>query len=122
MLASLPILFACSGCSNAGQLANHVALEMSRWGIAEMSCIAGIGAGKSHFLKQLARRRVWVIDGCPIHCGLGVLQQAGNEVDAHIRLHEMGVRKDTTMPDTCEVEKLIDEVLRYIKATEQTPE
>jgi hypothetical protein len=35
-----PLVFACSGCSNAGQLANQVALELNRRGVAEMSCLA----------------------------------------------------------------------------------
>ena len=38
-----PIVYSCSGCSSAAQLANHVALRLDRCGAAEMSCIAGVG-------------------------------------------------------------------------------
>lgn len=42
MRAELPIVYACSGCSEAGQLANQVALESDHRGLAEMSCLAGV--------------------------------------------------------------------------------
>ena len=38
-----PLVYSCSGCSSAAQLANHVALRLDRAGVAEMSCIAGVG-------------------------------------------------------------------------------
>lgn len=38
-----PLVYSCSGCSSAAQLANHVALQLDRRGVAEMSCIAGVG-------------------------------------------------------------------------------
>ncbi|TAK94969.1 MAG: zinc-binding protein, partial [Aquabacterium sp.] len=37
------LVYACSGCSSAAQLANHLAVRLDREGIAEMSCIAGVG-------------------------------------------------------------------------------
>ena len=40
---NLPILYSCSGCSSAAQMANHIAVYIDRQGIAEMSCIAGVG-------------------------------------------------------------------------------
>ena len=38
-----PLIYSCSGCSSAAQLANHVAVRLDRAGVAEMSCIAGVG-------------------------------------------------------------------------------
>lgn len=106
-----PIVFACSGCSPAGQLANAVALELDRRGIAEMSCLAGIGAAKRHFLKQLEGREVWIVDGCPIECSRGVFEQVRKHVDVHVRLHELGVRKADEPPEGAAFEKLMDGVL-----------
>jgi len=113
-----PIVFACSGCSNAGQAANQAALELDRRGLAEMSCLAGIGAGKRHFLRQLAGREVWIIDGCPIECSLGVFRQVGEHVDVHIRLQSLGVRKNETLPADAAFEQLMAGVLGQVK--EQT--
>ena len=44
-LADKPLVYSCSGCSNVAQLANDIAVWMSREGVAEMSCIAGVGGG-----------------------------------------------------------------------------
>ncbi|WP_317850995.1 MULTISPECIES: putative zinc-binding protein, partial [unclassified Pseudomonas] len=40
---ALPLVYSCSGCSNVAQLANTVALRLDRAGLAEMSCIVGVG-------------------------------------------------------------------------------
>ncbi len=122
MLKRLPILFACSGCSHAGQLANQVALALDQRGAAEMSCLAGIGAAKKHFVKQLAGRQVWVVDGCPIHCGLGVFDQIREHIDVHIRLHDLGVRKNVAAPEGAELEQLVDEVLRSMSPQSESRE
>ncbi|MBS3959615.1 MAG: hypothetical protein KGZ52_09465, partial [Xanthomonadaceae bacterium] len=39
--SDLPLVYSCSGCSSAAQLANRLALMLDRDGEAEMSCIAG---------------------------------------------------------------------------------
>jgi uncharacterized metal-binding protein len=107
MTRSLPLLFACSGCSYAGRMAYELAQELDRRGIVEMSCLAGIGAGKTHFLNQLRDREVWIIDGCPIECSLGVFQQVRKRVDVHIHLHELGVRKKAQAPQSFDMEHLV---------------
>lgn len=93
-----PLVFSCSGCSFAGKLADNVARELDRQQLAEMSCLAGIGARHHSFLSRLAGRRVWIIDGCPIECAHGVFEQAGQagHLSKHIRLHDMGFKK--TLP------------------------
>jgi len=120
MRAELPIVFACSGCSEAGQLANQVALELNRRGIAEMSCLAGVGAAKRHFLKQLHDREVWIIDGCPIECSLGVFHQVQEHADVHIRLHALGVRKQAPPPTGPQFEELMAGVLDQVAQQQQT--
>ena len=119
MPSPLPLLFACSGCSNAGQLANTLAHELDRRGCAEMSCLAGVGAAKPHFLRQLIGREVWVIDGCLIECSLGVFEQMREQIDVHIRLHELGVRKNAPPPVGSELDDLIAAVLRQVEQQKQ---
>jgi len=46
-----PVVFACSGCSPAGQLANQLALELDRRDIAEMSCLARPWRGKARLYE-----------------------------------------------------------------------
>jgi uncharacterized metal-binding protein len=119
MPKSIPILFACSGCSNAGQLADKLARELNRRGIAEMSCLAGIGAGKPHFLRKIAEREVWIIDGCPIECSLGVFSQFRGQFNIHIRLHDLGVRKNDPLPTGSRFDDLIDALMQQVAQQKQ---
>lgn len=90
----LPLVYACSGCSSAAQTANYIALKLDREGEAEMSCIAGVGGDVPH-LVGIARsgRPILVLDGCPLACALNCLKQRGVVPDAHLLLHEYGVKK-----------------------------
>ena len=90
----LPLVYACSGCSSAAQLANHLALRLTREGHAEMSCIAGVG-GQVPALLRIARagRPIVALDGCPLACVRACLEQAGLQADATVLLSEHGVVK-----------------------------
>jgi uncharacterized metal-binding protein len=41
--AEKPLVYSCSGCSSSAQMANYLAVQLDRQGLAEMSCIAGVG-------------------------------------------------------------------------------
>jgi oxygen-dependent protoporphyrinogen oxidase len=103
-----PLVFACSGCSFAGKLSDSVARELDRQQIAEMSCLAGVGARHASFLRQLPGRPVWIVDGCPIECARGVFEQAaqGERVTRHIRLHDLGFKKNRPPVEGVEVPEL----------------
>jgi uncharacterized metal-binding protein len=89
-----PLVYSCSGCSSAAQMANHIALELDREEVAEMSCIAGVG-GDVPSLVKLAKsgRPVVAIDGCPLECARHCLARHGVTPDLHFQLAEHGVRK-----------------------------
>ena len=94
----LPLVYSCSGCSSAAQLANHLALRLDRDGVAEMSCIAGIG-GNVRSLVQRARdaassgRPIVAIDGCILACAKSCLAERGVAAVDHVMLAEAGVAK-----------------------------
>lgn len=90
----LPLVYACSGCSSAAQLANHVALQLDRHGVAEMSCIAGIG-GDVPYLLKIARsgRPIVALDGCPLVCVKSSLARHGLEAQRHYQLNQYGIKK-----------------------------
>ncbi len=75
---TLPLVYSCSGCSSAAQLANAVALRLDREGNAEMSCIAGVGGGVAPLVK-LARsgRTILAIDGCQLACTRACMAKQG---------------------------------------------
>lgn len=90
----LPIVYACSGCSSAAQLANHVAVRLDRMGKAEMSCIAGVGGDVPSLLKTArSGRPIVVLDGCPLECARHCLARHGIEPTQHHQLNIYGVRK-----------------------------
>ncbi|PXX29954.1 putative zinc-binding protein [Arenibacter sp. ARW7G5Y1] len=91
---NLPLIYSCSGCSNVAQLANDIALKINAEGIAEMSCIAGVG-GKVRSLVKKARssRPIIVIDGCPLQCAKECLKNINIEPDEHIVLTNFSLKK-----------------------------
>lgn len=90
----LPLVYACSGCSSAAQLANHVAVQLDRQGRAEMSCIAGVGGDVPQLLKTLhTGRPIIALDGCPLVCVQSCLTRHGVQADRHYQLHQHGVKK-----------------------------
>ena len=90
----LPLVYACSGCSSAAQLANQVALQLDRRGVAEMSCIAGVG-GDVPYLLKIARsgRPIVALDGCSLACVKSCLARHGITADRHYQLQRYGVKK-----------------------------
>lgn len=90
----LPLIYACSGCSSAAQLANHVAVRLDRMGKAEMSCIAGVGGDVPSLLKTArSGRPIVVLDGCPLECARHCLGRHGIEPTQHHQLNIYGVRR-----------------------------
>ena len=90
----LPLVYSCSGCSSAAQMANHLALQLDRAGLAEMSCIAGVGGGVDGLVRTArSGRRIVALDGCVLHCVHACLARAGVAPDVHLTLSEYGVRK-----------------------------
>jgi uncharacterized metal-binding protein len=93
-VAAHPLVYACSGCSSAAQLANHVAVRLDRAGLAEMSCIAGVGGDVPSLLKTArSGRPIVALDGCPLVCVKSSLARHGITPDQHHPLQTYGVRK-----------------------------
>jgi len=62
------VVYACSGCSDAGELADRIARQLTREGVAEMSCLAGIGGRVKPLVNRAAAaERILEIDGCPLN-------------------------------------------------------
>lgn len=88
------LVYSCSGSSNVAQLANYIAVRLDRLGIAEMSCIAGVGGDVRALVKKAtAGRPVLAIDGCPLSCCEEVLGAKAVRPRHLVRLHDMGLKK-----------------------------
>ncbi|GAB3516074.1 zinc-binding protein [Pseudoxanthomonas daejeonensis] len=94
MTGKLPLVYSCSGCSSAAQMANQMALWLDRAGAAEMSCIAGVGGGVTGLVRTAqSGRAILALDGCVLHCVRACLERAGVSADTHLTLSDHGVRK-----------------------------
>lgn len=92
--AQRPLVYSCSGCSSAAQLANQVALRLDRSGVAEMSCIAGVGGDVPHLLKiAQSGRPIVALDGCALVCVASTLARHGIVAQRHYQLQQYGVKK-----------------------------
>lgn len=89
-----PLVYSCSGCSSAAQMANQLAIRLDREGLAEMSCIAGVGGGVAGLVRTAqSGRPILALDGCVLACVSACLAKAGVSADIHLMLSDHGVRK-----------------------------
>jgi uncharacterized metal-binding protein len=94
-LNELPLVYSCSGCSNIAQLANDVAVKLDRKGLAEMSCIAGVGGNVKPLVKKAqSGRKIIAIDGCVLQCAKSCLKNAGVKPSVHYVLTDYGIKKE----------------------------
>ncbi len=109
----LPLVYSCSGCSSAAQMANHLAIALDRKGLAEMSCIAGVG-GDVPKLVRIAKsgRPIIGLDGCALACVKNTLARHGVAPTDYHLLSDMGVRKRYQMDfDTEEADRVLDDIV-----------
>jgi len=91
---AIPLVYSCSGCSSAAQMANYLALELDKRDLAEMSCIAGVGGNVPHLVRiACSGRPILALDGCPLKCVKHCLEQHDVTPTRHVLLNELGVKK-----------------------------
>ena len=111
-MANKPIIYSCSGCSNVAQLTNDVALHLDKQGIAEMSCIAGVGGGVPALVKKAkSGRKIIALDGCPLHCVKYCLDSQDIKDYDHLTLTDHDFKKRFKEKFD---EKEIDEVCKIV--------
>lgn len=94
MQAELPLVYSCSGCSSAAQMANSIALRLDHEGHAEMSCIAGVGGGVAPLVRTAkSGRPIIALDGCALKCVEHCLARHGVVARRHFVLSDFGVEK-----------------------------
>ncbi|RQH04891.1 putative zinc-binding protein [Paraburkholderia dinghuensis] len=114
--SKLPLVYSCSGCSSAAQMANYVAIQLDRRNLAEMSCIAGVGGGVPKLVKVAKSGRPIVgIDGCALACVKNSLAKHGVEPVAWHELSEYEVQKVYQADfDPAQAEVVLAEVIKTV--------
>lgn len=119
----LPLVYSCSGCSNVAQLANTLAVRLDRAGLAEMSCIAGVGGRVASLVsKANSGRPILAIDGCNLQCVKGCLAQHNVSPSLHLILSQYGLKK--RYGEDCsheEADQLFAEVSQLIASDRMRP-
>jgi uncharacterized metal-binding protein len=107
------LIYACSGAADVGEIADQVTRRLRAEGFTKMTCLAGIGAGLSGYVKSAkgADENI-TIDGCPVACAKKTLEKIGVTPTSYI-LTDMGLVKGET-PVT---EKIIAKVSEQIKSS-----
>lgn len=105
------VVYACSGASNLGQLANELAVKLDRLGLAELDCLADVGANdRSGGAGE--PKRVLAISGCAKGCCAPMLERHGIEVSRSVLLAERGIAKAKhVLVDPEEGERVLGQVL-----------
>lgn len=88
------LVFVCSGAADVGELTDRAARQMTRDGLAAMSCVASIGARDEDIMFNAALAdSVLLIDGCPKSCARRTFEHAGIHRFVHFDLSELGLFK-----------------------------
>lgn len=113
----LPLVYSCSGCSNIAQLANRVAVELDRDGVAEMSCIAGVGGGVPSLVRRAkSGRDILSLDGCALNCVKRCLALHDIKPTFEFQLTDFGIVKRAHVEyEESDVERVRDHVLATVR-------
>ncbi|MDP2644000.1 MAG: putative zinc-binding protein [Desulfobacterales bacterium] len=111
------LVYSCSGCSSVAQLANTIAVRLDREGIADMSCIAGVGGGVNGLVKLAESADVIIgIDGCQLSCVEACLRQRGLKPTYHYDLSRLGIAKKFHQdPSPDDVENLYQTIVQDLR-------
>jgi len=88
------LIFACSGSSDVGEIADRAARKLMRDGAGRMYCLAGVGGRVNGILLSTqAADSILAIDGCPLACAKNTLEKAEITRFRHVQLADLGLAK-----------------------------
>ena len=85
VVRALPVLYACQGCTQFGQVAREFAQQLDRAGRVEAAWLGTPG------LRPKARFPIVALDACAEGCALTWLARRGVRADCHYVLSDPGV-------------------------------
>ncbi len=101
------LVFACSGASDVGAVADLAARRVSRMKLASMGCLAAVANRLGFAIDPVNEaERILVIDGCPENCAKLTMENAGVSSFDYILLSELGMEKGHTKVDQGNIAKV----------------
>ena len=111
------LVVACSGASDVGEIADHAARRLAREGVAQMYCLAGVGARLAGMVETAkSASGLLVIDGCATACGKHAVKGAGIGNFLHLQIRDLGLVKGSTPVDDAAVERVASRARDMIEA------
>lgn len=110
------LIFACSGSSNVGQIANLSALELTRQGFGRMFCLAGLGGHISGMIESTrAGKLIIAIDGCSVGCAKKTIEHVGLQAGEYIQVTDLGIEKNHSFDyPQVEVKRVVENLKKRI--------
>lgn len=119
---STNLVYACSGGSNVGQIANEIAKNFTNMGFAKMTCGIALGANLSGFIvsAKSADKNI-VIDGCTVGCLKKVFENHKISNYDYYIITEMGIEKNKSfMMDLEEIYRIEETIKNNFSIKEKT--
>lgn len=118
LCAPAEVLFIpCGGGSNCGQSTSEAAVQLTREGVGEVYCLAGLAAHIPEMIETARKaKRICVLDGCSLQCARKTVEHAGLPVTDHLDLSCEDMAKtrdfDRIQQDVLFTVKLVKQMLR----------
>lgn len=114
--AAPKLIFACSGAADVGRISDMAARTMTKEGVGNMFCLAGVGGRVSGIMESTrAASRILAIDGCSLECAKLCLSLAGFEEFEYLRLDNLGMEKGKTQVSEKTIRKVVDEGAKMLE-------
>jgi len=108
------LIVPCGGASNCGQGTSEAAVQLTREGVGEIFCLAGLAAHIPQMVETARQaERVCVVDGCSLQCARKTVEHAGIAVTDHLDLS----RED--LPKSRDFDRVQQNVLFMVKLIKQ---
>jgi uncharacterized metal-binding protein len=108
------LIIPCGGGSNCGQSTSEAAVQLTREGMGEIYCLAGLAAHIPEMIETARQaKRICVLDGCSLQCARKTVEHVGLTVTDHLDLSA------ENMPKGRDFERVQQDVLFTVKLVKQ---
>lgn len=105
--ADSPIVYACSGASDVGEVADRAARRLNALKLARMECLPSVSARTVRRDELAKAPRILAVEGCGKDCVSKLLELAGIRGVTRVRLSDLGLAKGETTPDEAAVARVV---------------
>jgi len=114
--AAPTLIFACSGASDVGEIADKATRELTRQGAGRMFCLAGIGGKVSGIVESTrSAPKVLVLDGCKLNCARKTMEHGGFDSFDHLRMTDLSMEKGKAPASDERVSRAVEEAKSRLK-------